>query len=209
MQGGALLLKVSTALQVLSKQCYLHNIYYIYDICYIYYPTIYIVSTTFAIYMISTHYLRSLPAPVLSWVSCEVTATITSLGTTAATTTDTMATATTTHRCCQDSDEGDDGMVTLSMQTPRHHHNHQESNHHGAVREEENCFVQEQYRSLLVHVSSHTTYVSIYLSFYLYICYLLSTHCNYQSIFLHLHTINFIRVLACTTAALQPREVSK
>ena len=41
MQGGALLLKVSTALQVLSKQCYLHNIYYIYDICYIYYPTIY------------------------------------------------------------------------------------------------------------------------------------------------------------------------
>ena len=40
--GGALLLKVSTALQVLSKQCYLHNMYYIYDICYIYYPTIYI-----------------------------------------------------------------------------------------------------------------------------------------------------------------------
>ena len=137
----------------------LHSIYYI---CYLH-----DISTKSTIYIISTIYLRSLPAPVLSWASCEVTATTSSLGTTAATTTDTMATATTTHRCCQDSDEGDDGMVTLSMQTPRHHHNHQESNHHGAVREEENCFVQEQYRSLLVHVSSHTTYLYIYLSIYL------------------------------------------
>ena len=88
----------------------LHSIYYI---CYLH-----DISTKSTIYIISTIYLRSLPAPVLSWASCEVTATTSSLGTTAATTTDTMATATTTHRCCQDSDEGDDNIVHADPPTP-------------------------------------------------------------------------------------------